>query len=721
MALTEEVRAAAIQEARICLLAGARVKNSADPSDALLVLLSAPLSELHGSIFSSEKLAELVERHFGWKVSSATIDFFIAKMRSLGWLESRSDFPARGPFYVNLPDPDFGNEGGDTLAALTEVGEAFQTFAKELSPLSALPPEPVEAGALLLKYVVDANLPAAGENTQPRSDEQFIAASYIEYVNKNRLPAKDILASLSAVGYLFRVAEELERPSSGTRKVDLRIVIDGPILLDYLGCSGPVRGEAAKGLFDRLRVLGAYTVTFQHCVDEAREALASVLRTTPRDRYGPTGEALRKGWANEHVLIALLSSFDVAVRQGRIEILPDTLDFMPQSHRFFDDDKAKEVEQLVNWHDSDNGHARYADSDTTVFTIRRRAGFRTSDLFSSKYVCVTTNDVFAGATKRHLLNISYYNSRQVPPVVTLRELSAKLWLEIGNVDREARLSLPNSQLLLTCERALRFNRKVVDKAREELRRVRPEQLQQFEMLLEVPRSARAVMDFTLSNESYVSGDNIDGLVEAAIKAAGEEVGAKAREQRNRDRQKFQEELAAVQHSAEEERRQADQRLAGERRIAEELLTQEKRRADEHAEALRTAEAQKSLAEARAREADHSIVQAIGQRSTERFSVHRGLIRTLSVIIALAPLAAALWTILAGRVDMAGLTAAAVTCLLGAAAAMDRPGAWLSKLICRRIDLWAERRLREMGRDDLASEVELTWSNGVAVASVPDRQ
>ncbi|MDE0883817.1 MAG: hypothetical protein OSB21_14590, partial [Myxococcota bacterium] len=150
--------------------------------------------------------------------------------------------------------------------------------------------------------------------------------------------------------------------------------------------------------------------------------------------------------------------------------------FMPQSKKFFDDERAGELEQTINWHEPDNENAKYADSDTAIFTIRRRAGHRTDDLFTSKIVCVTSNDRFAGSIKRHLIEIAYYNGRQIPPVVTLRELSAKLWIDIGATDDTARLGLPNSQLLYACDKALRFNRRVVEKAREELKKVKPDQL-----------------------------------------------------------------------------------------------------------------------------------------------------------------------------------------------------------------------------------------------------
>lgn len=686
-----DVNTAIIQEARICLLAGARIKNSADPSDAMLVLLSAPLSEMHGNMFEPGALAALVKQRFDWDLSTDAVEYFIPKMRSLGWLDSRTEFPARGPYWVNLPEPEEESEGEiDTRAALLDLGQQFKSFAQQLSPFQTLPDDPSEAGALLLSYVVDANVSALPLITKAKSDEAFLAARFVEFVNEQKQPARDVLASLSAVGFLFRVAEEITHPST-KRKVDLRIVIDGPILLDYLGCSGPLRADAIKDVFARLKSMGALAVTFEHCVSEARDALRSVLKKPARDRYGPTGEALRKGTVNENAMLGLLQGFEVAVRSAGISILPGDLQFTPQSHKFFDAQRAAAVEQIVNWHDEQNEDARYADSDTTVAIIRRRGGHRTSDLFAARFVCVTPNEVFAGATRRHLMDTAYYNERQVPPVISLKELAAKLWIEGGNRDAASVTSLPNSHLLMSCDRALRLNRQVVDKARQELARVKPEQLKQFELLLEVPRSARAVMDVSLNNEKYVSGDSVGQLVEAAIMAAGEEVTAKAKAQRERDHARFKKELA-----------EADEKIEAEKARSEALSQQAEEKAAEAGEAKQAKE-----------DADNSILEALALGTSDTFGCVRTALRCTGIFVTIAPIGALVISLSAGQLSIWMVLIAVVAAGLAAATAMDRPGAWLSRLIQKRLGDRMDRRLRDIGRHDLAEAFTLEWQDGLA--------
>jgi hypothetical protein len=223
---------------------------------------------------------------------------------------------------------------------------------------------------------------------------------------------------------------------------------------------------------------------------------------------------------------------------------------------------------------------------------------------------VTTNDIFAGATKRHLLEIAYYNGRQTPPVITLKELAARLWIEVGNRTTGSRLKIPNSQLLLSCDRSLRLNRKVVERARAELAKIKPGQVEQFELLLEVPRSARAVMDVTLNNERYVSGATIEQLVEAAIEAAGEEVAAKEKARRIKDREKFERQLAEYDEQLQAERARAELTENSVARLSEEKTAN-----------------------------DTAALDALVERGSERFGTLRTCVRGASLFVALIPLAA----------------------------------------------------------------------------------
>jgi hypothetical protein len=679
----------ALEEARIYFLAKSAVENSADPSDALVVLLSGPLSQLHGQIFEPQKLSELAKTYYGWTISAAAIDFLTDRLRRNGWLDSRSDFPSRGPFYVNLPDPLVDDTQSETLADLNRLGIALQTFAHELSPINALPNDAEEAAGLLLRYAINAN--AANGETIENSDGDYICGRFIEHIETRDGDLANLLASLSSLGFLSIISQDFSAPKSA-RKSSLKIVVDGPILLDYLECSGRLRAKASKELFADLQSMGCEIATFNHCVREASVALRSVLRTDRADRYGPTGDALRRGVVREDVLKGILQNFDVAVRQAGIKILPDNIETNPETHQFFNDDQAANLEEIINWHDAENDAARLADADTVTLTIRRRRGFRTTDLFESRFVTVTTNSTYCGAVRRYLTDTFYYNCGQIPPVISLQELSAKVWLEIGENNKK-RLSLASGHLLLACERSVRLNPAVVERAKEELATADPEKLEQFERLLSVPRSARAIVDRTLNNITNITGESIGSLVEAAIYAAGEEVAQ--REAQRRD------ELIAI-HS--------------------ELLGQKDSELDDERLRRESAEGRFGSERARAAQVDSDIAQSLASEASERFRKRLGQIRAFGLVVAIVPLAIVLLRYNEVPVPMWQLALLSLVMIAALLTAMNFPGQWLTGVLRSKSVDWSERELRRIGRGDLAERATFQWGENnleIDLAERPD--
>jgi hypothetical protein len=667
-----------IQEARICLLAGAAIKDSADPADALVILLSGPLSSFHGRIFNPADMAAKVKEQFGWSISTDALEFLIPKFRQHGWLRSQEKLSTTfGPLVVELPEPERDDTQISTADALSQLGESFLAFADEISPIHVLPKDPLEAGAALLRFVVDAATPIDLAMGRARTEEDYLSARFSETVAREKRPEAALFESLTAVGFLFRVADEIATPSR-KRKTDLKVVIDGPVLLDLLGSAGPVRANSVGSLFSTLERLGADFVTFQHNVDEAKAVLSKILRTSARDRYGPTGDALRKGIVHENFLRGLLGAFDLAVRNKKIQILTGDIKAFPQAHQYFDQSKIDALEEVVNWHDEENDVARYRDVDTTALVIRRRAFHRTTDLFDSKFVCVTSNNAFAGVTKRHLVDVNYYNAGQIPPIVTLKELSARAWIEVGVSDAE-RMSIPRSQLLLTCDRSLRLNRRVVEKAKEHLQKANPDQLRQFELLLELPRSARALMDHTLNDEKYVSAENIELLVESVVDAAGREGAEKERTKRLK-------ETAALKGKLQE----SEEALANER-------SARLQREEAHNEHV-----------AIAKERDSATLDACARSISKRFRKAKKGWRLAYFVAAFVPLLAFGFSATDNKPSLLLGIITVFAVLLGIPLAMDRPGAWLTMLIKRHLQDQFESNLCDMGRDNLLELIDLTW-------------
>jgi hypothetical protein len=193
------------------------------------------------------------------------------------------------------------------------------------------------------------------------------------------------------------------------------------------------------------------------------------------------------------------------------------------------------------------------------------------------------------------------------------------------------------------------------------------------------------MNVTLNNEKYVSGDTIEALVEAAVQAAGEEIAAKERGKRLKAHQEFSQKFAEY----------------------EELLSYEQKRAQENQIAV---DSLTNLESGRIQD----MINGLVDQSNKRFSRLRFAIRIISIFIAVAPLATVLSMYTAGSENTNNLIGSLIIAFLAGSAAMDRPGAWLSKSIQRYLDSIVRQRLIDISRVDLSNRLNLSWKDGVSL-------
>ena len=667
-------------EARLCILASSVIEDETDPVNVLLMLLSGPLSRMHGKIFVSEELSIEIEKDYGWKISTDTIDYLVPKMRSQNWLIKNNSTASANVLYVDLPEPDSGGVNKSNIepeSILSEMGRLFIEFSNNISPLSIIPSDPLEAGMVLLRRVISNELEdsLSGKASNKNSEERFLTSRFIEEEIDNNPELESQLARLKAIGFVMAVADDIAKPKQ-RKYTDLTVILDGPLLLDTLNCSGLVRKSAIDDLIHSLRLLKVNIATFTHCVDEARVALSAVLKRNSYDRFGPTGDALRRGDVRVDVLKTTLTSFESLLDQANISIYPDSLDTNPNSHQFFSREKVEAVEQIVNWHDSENTHAIERDADTVAFVVRRRIGQRTNDIFASKFVAVTSNDAFTGSIRRHLLETMYYNSGQVLPIINLRELAARTWLEVG-ITKKNGSNIPKSQLLRSCGKVALINEKAIARARDELSKIDPEKSKQFELLLQLPRSARAAADLILNDEKYATGPNSTLMLEAAIKAAGESEAAK-------ERAKAEKREAKLTSSIDELSSLAEQNKGELQHHQQQLLQSDER--------------------------DREYIIGVLDRWNRRKKIALTVFRIIAIIVALVALVVGIRTFSTN----ANLVELAIYVSLGLFAvlfAFDKPGSFWKKLTENFCEKRAKNDIYESRRGDLLEKYGIIWQSG----------
>src|SRR5262249_55970683 len=102
------------------------------------------------------------------------------------------------------------------------------------------------------------------------------------------------------------------------------------------------------------------------------------------------------------------------------------------------------------------------------------------------------------------------------PVIHQRELATIAWLRTGLGG--AALEIPRAHLIATCDRVLRLRLEVQDAVAKSLAAITPENIDQFNLLIQDHRRLGKVADETLNDERVVTSENAVLLLQAMREA-----------------------------------------------------------------------------------------------------------------------------------------------------------------------------------------------------------
>ena len=303
-------------------------------------------------------------------------------------------------------------------------------------------------------------------------------------------------------------------PAAG---VDLTLVLDGPVALDYLGCSGNQLQQDVRAIIDSLRSIGCSVVVFPQTCVEIQSNLTSMLNLLRNKRHGYTHEAMVSGEVMDSYFQTVAKNREQALEAVKIPIRPITLDQYPGQQHYFDSERYEDFLGTVTW--GNDIAAREHDTTAVALTMRLREGRHHSDLFRCRYVFVTRNATFERRSREYCLSSRLITAVQQGPVIHQRELATIAWLRTGLGASE---EIPKTHLLATRDRVLRVRMEVQNAVAAKLAEVTPEKLEQFELLIQDHRSIRRLADETLNDERVVTAENAPRLLEAMRNATVEE-------------------------------------------------------------------------------------------------------------------------------------------------------------------------------------------------------
>jgi hypothetical protein len=507
-------------------------------------------------VFDPKLLATGAQKLYRWRINQDIAEHFIPRLVQKKYLKRKGT--ARDGIYIvdfkRQPDPTNVTAISDVLA---KIINEFEQFPPRVTDLLNYKRSRDELTEILIRFVI--SLDAYGEAafvaevnrlaTEDRnildqleeggrplsSDDRYMCARFVKQICKERPEFLPNFARLASIGLLTEVVEDFVKPVEQAMNVILTLVLDGPVALDYLGCSGTQLAQDVRSIVDSLRSIGCSVVVFPMTCIEIQNNLNSMLNLPKVKRHGYTHEAMARGEVMEDFVQTVAKNPEQALEAAKIPVRAITLEQFPSQHTFFDAERYEDFLATVTW--GNDIAAKEHDTAALALTMRLREGKHNSDLFRCRYVFVTRNATFERRSRDYCLSSRLITKVQQGPIIHQRELATVAWLRTG---LGASLDIPKTHLLATCDRVLRFRMEVQNAVAAKLQEVTPEKLEQFELLIQDHRSIRRLADETLNDERVVTAENAPQLLEAMRSATVEEEKAafdaemkKARERFNR--------------------------------------------------------------------------------------------------------------------------------------------------------------------------------------------
>jgi hypothetical protein len=532
--------------------------GNADVLDALLPFFEPILTVMHGKIFDPKLFALGVQKLYRWRFNEDIAEQFIPRLVKAKYLEEMTA-GKRGIYIVRFSVNDSGATERPISDVLAEIIDEFEMFSPRVTDLLNYNRSRDELTDILVRFLVslDAYNPSSFKDEMKRlqlgneaesalgtleeggrpldSDDKYMTARFVQHMCATRPDAVEKLTRLASIGLLTEVVEDFMKPVEPAARVNLTVVVDAPLALDYLGCSGVSRKNDVRGIFDALRGIGCSFVVFPVTCSEMQRNLRSMLSNQEVSRHGYTHDAIVKREVLEDYVQAVANDPEAALEHAGIRVKPLDLKQMPNLFKFFPGTWYDDFFSSILW--VKDVAPREHDATCLALTVRLREGKHNSDVFKCGYVFVTRNPRFVQHSRSYCLQSHIMNSSQEGPVIHQRELATVAWLRTG---LGATASIPRGHLIATCDSVLRVRTELKDAVAEKLKALTPDKVEQFELLVRDSRSMRRLADQTLNNESVVTNENAEDLLEAMRQATIEE-----------EKKVFQSQLAAVKAKANE--------------------------------------------------------------------------------------------------------------------------------------------------------------------------
>lgn len=512
-----------------------------DVLDALIPFFDPILELMDGKVFDPHVFSAGVRKLYRWRFTGDIASHFIPRLERKGFLERKAS-TQEGTIWMVRYKTDNITDDTSIVSIFNSIIDEFEKFPPRVTDLLYYQRTRPQLEDILIRFLTSmdavgegayspqlgdldpggdtqtllAQLEEGGRPLEP--DDRYMCARFVRHLTKNKPEFIPHLVRLSSIALLTEVVEDFVRPINREESVDLTIILDAPLALDYLGCSGKALKDDTDAIITSLKTIGVKFIVLPISVAEMQRNLRTMLALDVTQRHGYTHNALIKREVSIEYVTAVANAPERALENAGITVRPINLDSQPNIHRYFSVEQYEDFLSTIQW--GSFMPAREHDATCATIVMRLREGRHSGDLFKCRYAMVTRNPTFVRQARNYSLSSRMITEYQEGPVVLQRELATTAWLRTGLGGDD---SVPRGRLIATCERVLQVRPEVRAALAAQLTKITPERLEQLDILMQDARSVQKLADETLNNENAITPTNAEHLLDVMRAATAEEL------------------------------------------------------------------------------------------------------------------------------------------------------------------------------------------------------
>lgn len=567
--------------------------ENGDAIDALLPFFEPILLVMNGKFYDPGLVTLAIKKMYGWHFTRDIAEQIAPHLEKRGILQRAIDTKQGRSWVVKFAGPSQEESKSTPDKSISEVIDEIHQFAPTVTGLVNYQKSKDELTDILVRFLVSMDTSGDGiynpglegltlsadvmtlldgleEGGRPLDpSDRYICARFVHYIMERKKHLAPALVRLASIGLLTEVVDDFLKPTDLAPDTNLTLLLDAPLALDYLGCSGRTLRDDIRTVVDSLKSIGVKFAVIPVTCQEMQHNLSAMLSEDPSNRFGYTHSAIIKREVGIDYVRAVANDPERALLEEGIPVKQVSLDSFPNQHKHFTSERYEDLLASFDW--GSNIQAREHDAICATLAIRLREGHHYSDIFRCSYALVTRNSSFVRRVRSYCLESRIITPLQQGPVILHKELAMTAWLRTGlNADQ----TVPMRHLVAICERILLARPEVKKALEHQLSNITPERLAQMRVLMQDSRSVQKLSDETLNNENVITAENADVLLSAMREATATELIARHEEQLRNEKEERRRHVEELERNAEALRAAAD----AQKSISDRLIADAARRA-----------------------------------------------------------------------------------------------------------------------------------------------